>query len=83
LGAYLLKLNLYIPRSNIYVPARKKILFQSALKSGSFGSMFDFNRDGTLDALERAVEFQFFDEIVMGNDSEEDDYEIDYNDDYE
>ena len=31
---------------------------------GIFGSMFDFNRDGTLDALERAVEFQFFDEIL-------------------
>lgn len=38
---------------------------------GIFGSMFDFDRGGTLDALERAVEFQFFDEIVMGNDSDE------------
>jgi len=49
---------------------------------GIFGSMFDFNRDGTLDALERAVEFQFFDEIVMGNDSDEDleEYENDLDD---
>lgn len=39
---------------------------------GIFGNMFDFDRDGTLDAIERAVEFQFFDEVVMGNDSDED-----------
>ena len=39
---------------------------------GIFGSMFDFDRDGTLDAIERALEFQFFDEVVMGNDSDED-----------
>ena len=49
---------------------------------GIFGSMFDFNQDGTLDALERAVEFQFFDEIVMGNDSDEEleEYENDLDD---
>ena len=39
---------------------------------GIFGSMFDFNQDGTLDAIERAIEFQFFDEVVMCNDSDED-----------
>ena len=38
---------------------------------GIFGNMFDLDRDGTLDALERAVEFQFFDEIVMGDVSDE------------
>ena len=50
---------------------------------GIFGSMFDFDRDGTLDAIERALEFQFFDEVVMGNDSDEDieAYESDF--DYE
>ena len=50
---------------------------------GIFGIMFDFDRDGTLDALERAVEFQFFDEIVMGSDLDEDNYEIDYNHSFE
>ena len=31
---------------------------------GIFGNMFDFDRDGTLDAIERAIEFQFLDVII-------------------
>ena len=38
---------------------------------GIFGSMFDFNRDGTLDALERAVEFQLINELSMRRDSDD------------
>ena len=29
-----------------------------------FDKMFDFNRDGKLDSLERAVQFQFMDEMM-------------------
>ena len=39
--------------------------------NGIFGNMFDFDQDGTLDAIERAAEFQFFAEVVMGNDLDE------------
>ena len=39
---------------------------------GIFGNMFDFDGYGTLDAIERAIEFQFLDEVVMGHDSDED-----------
>ena len=41
---------------------------------GLFGNMFDFNRDGKLDAFEMAAEFQFFNDVIMGDDeSREDD----------
>ena len=42
-----------------------------------FGNMFDFNRDGKLDAFEMAAEFQFFNDVVMGNDDSRDDEETD------
>ena len=29
-----------------------------------FDKMFDFNRDGKLDSLERAVQFQFMDDML-------------------
>ena len=35
------------------------------MSKGIFGSMFDFNRDGKLDAIERAAEFQFFNDVVL------------------
>ena len=47
---------------------------------GIFGSLFDFNRDGTLDAIERAAEFQFLDAIIA-EETEED--SSDFGDDYD
>lgn len=35
---------------------------------GLFGDMFDFDRNGELDSFERAMEYQFFEEMV--NDEE-------------
>ena len=35
---------------------------------GLFGDMFDFDRNGELDAFERAMEFQFLEEMI--NDEE-------------
>ena len=46
---------------------------------GLFGNMFDFNCDGKLDAFEMAAEFQFFNDVIMGDDARDD--EIDDSDD--
>ena len=35
---------------------------------GMFGNMFDFNRDGKMDAIEMAAEFHFFNDVIMGED---------------
>ena len=35
-----------------------------------FDKMFDFNRDGRLDAFERAVQFQFMDNIMKSGESD-------------
>ena len=40
---------------------------------GLFGNMFDFNRDGKLDAFEMAAEFQFFNDVIMSSEDSEDD----------
>lgn len=40
---------------------------------GLFGNMFDFNRDGKLDAFEMAAEFQFFNDVIMGSEDTYDD----------
>lgn len=40
---------------------------------GLFGNMFDFNRDGKLDAFEMAAEFQFFNDVIMSSEESEDD----------
>ena len=40
---------------------------------GIFGGLFDFNNDGKLNAFERAAEFQFFNDVVMGDDSDAED----------
>ena len=40
---------------------------------GIFGGMFDFDRDGELNAFERAAELQFLDEITKDDFDEEDD----------
>ena len=38
---------------------------------GIFGSLFDFNRDGKLDALERGMEFMAFRQIMGGSTGDE------------
>ena len=47
------------------------------MSKGLFGGMFDFNRDGKLDGLERAAEFAFlnsmFEKEENDDDSDEDD----------
>ena len=42
--------------------------------NGIFGSLFDFNGDGKLNAFEQGLECQFFNEVVM-KDEEEDEIE--------
>ena len=38
---------------------------------GIFGNMFDFNRDGKMDAFERAAEFGFLHEVVLADEAED------------
>ena len=38
---------------------------------GIFGSLFDFNGDGKLDALERGLEFMAFQQIMGGGSGDE------------
>lgn len=45
------------------------------MSKGLFGSIFDFNGDGDLDAFEQAAEFMFFSELT------EDDEDMDADDD--
>lgn len=45
------------------------------MKQGLFGGMFDFHRDGKLDAIERAVEFAFLNEMMEEDDNNEDEDE--------
>lgn len=47
---------------------------------GFFGNLFDINRDGKLDSLERAVDFSLF--MKMMEEDETDDYDVnEYEDD--
>lgn len=32
---------------------------------GLFGDLFDFNHDGKLDTFERAMEYEFLEELIM------------------
>ena len=41
------------------------------MSKGLFGGLFDFNRDGKMNALERAAEFQFFHDVVMAAEAED------------
>lgn len=56
---------------------------------GLFGGMFDFNRDGELDAFERAAECHFFHEVIMEEEESEledaglDIDELEFMDEYE
>ena len=34
---------------------------------GLFGGLFDFNHDGKMDSFEHAVEFQFFNAVVLAD----------------
>ena len=43
------------------------------MKGGIFGNMFDLNRDGKLDAMERAMDFMLFEELTREEDEEEGD----------
>jgi len=43
---------------------------------GLFGSMFDFNGDGKLDAFETAAECQFFHDVVLADDDSDSDDDL-------
>lgn len=43
---------------------------------GVFGNLFDFNKDGKLDAFEEAAEFGAFMQIIESEENDEDDEEI-------
>ena len=50
-----------------------------AMRKGLFGGMFDFNRDGKIDSIERAAEIAFLNDMMNQeeNDSSYDDGDID------
>ena len=50
-----------------------KVTLEDKKMKGLFGNMFDFNRDGKLDAFEMAAEFQFFNDVIMSSEESEDD----------
>lgn len=41
------------------------------MSGGIFGSLFDFNGDGKLDALEQGMEFMAFQQIIGGGSGDE------------
>lgn len=41
-----------------------------------FDSMFDFNHDGKLDSMERALEYECLDDLFHGDEEEEDEEEL-------
>ena len=41
------------------------------MSKGLFGGLFDFDHDGKMNALERAAEFQFFNDVVMAAEDED------------
>lgn len=41
------------------------------MKGGFFGNFFDFDRDGKLNAVERAMDFMAFDEMMKANERRE------------
>ena len=45
---------------------------------GIFGDMFDFNRDGELDAFEKSAEFGAFMNMIEQEESEEENEEEDF-----
>ena len=51
-------------------------------EKGIFGGIFDFNRDGDMDAFERAAEFGFLQEMI-NDDDDNDDFYDNLDDDYD
>ena len=50
---------------------------------GLFGDLFDFNHDGELDPMERAMDFMAFDEMMKDSDGTSDDEDEDFVDEIE
>lgn len=46
------------------------------MDKGFFGSLFDFNHDGELDAREKAYDFMVYNELVVDDEEEEMEDEI-------
>ena len=54
------------------------------MAGGIFGNMFDLNRDGKLDSMERAMEFMVYNKVTEKNYDERDyDFEEDIEDELE
>lgn len=51
------------------------------MAGGIFGNMFDLNRDGKLDSIERAMDYMLFDEMIQ-EDERSEDAESDSEDDF-
>lgn len=51
------------------------------MTGGFFGKLFDIDRDGKLNAMEQAMDFMLFDEMMRENESveglEDEDWEVD------
>lgn len=47
------------------------------MDKGFFGSLFDLNRDGELDSVERAMDFMAFNELMTDSEDSSDDEESD------
>ncbi len=50
--------------------------------NGFFGKMFDLNRDGKLDSIERAMDYMLFNEMMKDDEEEQDDEEFDSDDEF-
>ena len=46
------------------------------MDKGFFGGLFDFNRDGELDPMERAMDFMAFDEMMKDSDGSSEDEDL-------
>ena len=53
------------------------------MDKGFFGGLFDFNHDGELDPMERAMDFMAFDEMMKDSDGTSDDEDEDFVDEIE
>ena len=53
------------------------------MDKGFFGGLFDFNHDGELDPMERAMDFMAFDEMMKETDASSDDEDEDLVDEIE
>ena len=46
------------------------------MDKGFFGGLFDFNNDGELDPMERAMDFMAFDEMMKDSDGSSEDEDL-------